>query len=178
MSETTEHQGCVLRAYGRWQLGRLRRAYTDVSGWHSSLPGYDGFIEELQWGLEHLPPAVQAQGVEAILMTAFMGRFSVAALKGLAAVFPGGMARIVTWITPPAFGYLVGRMVRTGTDELDIPLCHFVQAGGSRICLEVCQAPTQTFFGRLHVPLVMDPNLETFECGWRYGREILRREDP
>jgi len=178
MSEATEGGSFFLSAYGRWQLRRIRRAYSNVSGWHSPIRGYEGFVEELQWGLENLPPKVQARAVHAILVTAFMGHIPVAVLTVVSGFFPRPMARIVTWITPAAFSYLVGPVVRTGGDALDIPKCRFVEEGGDRICLEVCQAPTQAFFERVNVPLAMEPNLETFDCRWRYGRERIRREDP
>ena len=157
--------------YGHFQIARMRRAYTSVSGWHSELAGYEGFVAELRWGLNRLDSDARDRADRAVLTAVLGGTLPVAAIRRLAELAPGGMAWVFAEATPEAFGFLVGKVEREGDDQLRIPRCRFVSTAGRRVCLEVCRTPTERYFGNLGIPLKMTPDMHSFECHWRYGSQ-------
>lgn len=169
MNEQQPRQNWLMRVYGRWQIRRLRRAYTGVSGWHSPLEGYDGFVQELQWGLENLSPERREQADNAVLTAVLFGKFFVRLIRGVATWFPNLVARLFDFFTPTYFGFLIGPATRVGSVGLEIPVCRFESAGGRPLCLQVCRARTQVFFDRMRVPLAMTPDMQSHSCHWRYG---------
>ena len=157
------------RSYDRWQIRRLHRAYTRVSGRDSGLLGYEGFVTDLDWGLTELTPEVRERADEAVLNTVLGGRWAVFLIRCLAAILPKAMARVFARLTPLAFGFLIGYCERTDTYKLYLPDCRFVRTGGRPLCLHICRAPTQEFFESMGVPLEMEPDLDSFQCHWHYG---------
>jgi hypothetical protein len=169
-----ERRGAIGRGYDAWQIRRLRRAYTRVSGWCSTQSGLKGLIEELTWGLDHLPEEVRERADKALLTTVMGGTLGVGLIRMCAALMPKTLARLFTRLTPDAFGFLVGEVSRTGAHTLVLPECKFVSEGGRKLCLHVCQAPTEKFFtAGLRLPLRMDPDLESFRCHWCYGAKAV-----
>jgi hypothetical protein len=156
--------------YGRFQIARMRHAYTSISGWRSDVPGYDGLIAELRWGLNNLDPAKRHRADRAVLTAVLGGEIPVTAIHLFGAFAPDAMAWLFAETTPDAFGFLVGKMERDGADALRIPRCRFASTAGRRVCLEVCRAPTQKFFNGIDIPLTMTPDMHSFECHWHYGK--------
>jgi hypothetical protein len=167
-------RGPIGRWYDRWQIRRLHHAYVKVSGLTLGQRGYDGFVADLELGLEKLSPEVRERADDAVLNTVLGGRWAVALIDFLASILPKPTARLFTALTPAAFSFLIGDCERTGTYQLHLPHCKFVRTGGRPLCLEVCRAPTQAFFDRMGIPLEMEPNLESFQCHWHYGGERTR----
>jgi hypothetical protein len=169
-----ERRGRIGRWYDDWQIRRLRRAYTRASGWRSPESGLRGLIADLAWGLENLPDASRDCADKALLTTVVGGPYVVRLIRALATMMPNGMARLFTQLTPDAFGFLLGRVSRTGPNTLVLPECKFVRDGGRKLCLHVCKAPTEKFFAAdLNLPLRMNPDLESFRCHWRYAGKAV-----
>lgn len=165
----TQRQGSEESCYGQFQISRMRHAYTSISGWHSQLPGYDGFVEEVRWGLNHLADDVRRRADHAVLTAVLGGRLPSTAIHVLAELAPDTVAWLFAELTPEAFGFLVGKLQRESDDRLHIPRCRFVSTAGRRVCLDVCRTPTQRFFRNLGIPLTMKPDMHSFECNWHYG---------
>jgi hypothetical protein len=106
-----------------------------------------------------------------VLTAVLGGTLPVTAIRLLAESAPGVMAWVFAEATPEAFGFLVGKVGRESDNQLRIPRCRFVSTAGRRVCLEVCRAPTERYFGNLGIPLKMTPDMHSFECHWRYGSD-------
>ena len=50
--------------------------------------------------------------------------------------------------------------------------CRFLEeAGCASVCVNSCKIPTQNFFAQdMGLPLTMEPNYETFECQFSFGK--------
>ena len=155
--------------YGRWQIRRLRRAYTGVSGWRSDQPGYAGFIAELHWGLAHLPPAQRIEADDAVFRAVLFGPVMVWIYRRLGTWFPRLTTRIFTLVTPWAFSFLTGPLQVTGARTLVVPACRFHREGGDALCHQVCRDPVHRYFTAMRVPLTLSPDAASLRCGWRYG---------
>ncbi|MCP3979421.1 MAG: DUF4033 domain-containing protein [bacterium] len=155
--------------FGRWQIGRLRRAYTAVSGWRSDRPGYAGFVAELQWGLEHLSVERRTEADDAVFRAVLFGRLMVWIFRTMGGWFPRSTTRLFALATPTAFSFLTGPIRHTGKRTLAVPECRFHREGGQALCHHVCRAPVHRHFDWMRVPLRMEPDAASLHCDWRYG---------
>jgi hypothetical protein len=55
---------------------------------------------------------------------------------------------------------------------LHVKRCRFLEeAGCASVCVNCCQLPTQVFFSEyMGLPLLIEPNYETFECQFSFGK--------
>jgi hypothetical protein len=55
---------------------------------------------------------------------------------------------------------------------LVVKRCRFLEeAGCASVCVHSCQIPTQRFFSEyMGLPLLMEPNYDTFECQFSFGK--------
>jgi hypothetical protein len=155
--------------FGRMQIHRLRKAYVGVSDWKSDLPGYSGFIAELQWGLANLSEAQREQADDAVFRAVLFGPVMVWLFRIMGKRFPQTTARLFTLTTPMAFSFLTGRIHGTGKFSLQVPDCRFHRQGGNALCHHVCRDPVHRYFSWMNVPLTLKPDDTSFECQWRYG---------
>lgn len=102
--------------------------------------------------------------------------------------FPAFSARMNAWATWVAGTWLMGdceinnvpiefdsndEVTRVGRQQgLLVKRCRFLEeAGCASVCVNSCKIPTQTFFlENMGLPLTMEPNYETFECQFSFGR--------
>ena len=157
--------------FGRLQIRRLHRAYTDVSGWRSGKQGYAGFIAELQWGLANLPEERRIHADDAVFRAVHFGSLMVWIFRKLGAWFPRTTTRIFTLVTPLVFSFLTGPIQRTGTRTLLVPECRFHREGGNSLCHHVCRDPVNRYFTWMRVPLILEPDATSLQCDWRYGTD-------
>jgi len=100
--------------------------------------------------------------------------------------FPAFAARMNAWATFVAGTWLMGEceINNVEVDEnsgdggdgvnqgLLVKRCRFLEESGcASVCVNSCKIPTQTFFAQnMGLPLLMEPNYETFECQFSFGR--------
>lgn len=102
--------------------------------------------------------------------------------------FPAFSARMNAWATRVAGTWLMGeceindvpiefdsndQVTKVGRQQgLLVKRCRFLEeAGCASVCVNSCKIPTQTFFlDKMGLPLTMEPNYETFECQFSFGR--------
>lgn len=96
--------------------------------------------------------------------------------------FPKFSARMNAWATSVAGCWLMGEcevndtVIDDGTVAKDqgllVKRCRFLEeAGCASVCVNSCKLPTQAFFmDEMGIPLTMEPNYETHECQFRFGK--------
>jgi hypothetical protein len=96
--------------------------------------------------------------------------------------FPAFSSRMNAWATKVAGTWLMGEceindVVVDGGEVgegqgLLVKRCRFLEESGcASICVNSCKIPTQNFFAQdMGLPLTMEPNYETFECQFSFGR--------
>lgn len=156
-------------SFDRVQLRRVRRAYTRVSGLPSSAAGFDGMVEEMGAGLDAMDDGDRREADGRVLYTIFGGGVSVAALRGLSRAAPGWTARAMAALSPVALRWLVGRIEHPEPGVNVVPACRFREAGGERLCAEVCRGPTERFCADTAVPVSLRPDTEGTRCEWTWG---------
>ncbi|GKY92754.1 hypothetical protein MPSEU_000245400 [Mayamaea pseudoterrestris] len=105
-----------------------------------------------------------------------------------ASPFPKFSARMNAWATKVAGTWLMGEceindVVAAGPDGEDavivgpnqgllVKRCRFLEESGcASVCVNSCKIPTQAFFAQeMGLPLTMEPNYETFECQFSFGK--------
>ena len=157
-------------AVARWQVGRVRRAYTSVGGPVSAAPGYAGMIEEMRRGLTHLSPPARRLADDRVLAAIFFGPIGVWSLRLLGRAAPGPTARALAAAAPLALAWLVGEIRWTGDRRDVVPECGFRRDGGPELCASVCKAPTERFCGDSGFPVVLTPDPESLRCDWDWSR--------
>lgn len=157
--------------YGRWQIRRMRAAYTAVTGWRSDQPGYGGLLEELQWGLAHLAPAERDKADDAVICAVLFGPLAVSCLRQLGTWLPQPTLRLFSFLSPWTFAFLTGPIQRTGACDLWIEECRFHQEGGDELCHLVCRDPVHRYFAWLRIPLTLTPDPASLRCSWHYGSD-------
>jgi hypothetical protein len=182
-----------LLAAFRWTLQQQSKGADGVSSC-SSLPGFDGMVQEL---LDFR----QQRGLEE------QERVSYQTLRALAGPVPwiyrhlfakqAFSPALLAWFAKHLLPFLVGDMVLTTTatvtvinvnDDTSRPLvgggvlverCRVLEGTGCKgVCAKMCKLPTQRFFAEeWGVPLSMTPNFETGQCQLIFGVEPLAIPD-
>ena len=57
--------------------------------------------------------------------------------------------------------------------------CRFLEESAcASVCINTCKVPTQEFFARdMGIPLSMEPDYETFECKFKFGKAPLPQQE-
>jgi hypothetical protein len=97
--------------------------------------------------------------------------------------FPNLAARMNAWATKVAGTWLMGKCETNNVDAVDngsigvrqgllVERCRFLETSGcASVCVNSCKIPTQTFFMQeMGLALTMEPNYETFECQFSFGK--------
>jgi hypothetical protein len=96
--------------------------------------------------------------------------------------FPAFSSRMNAWATRVAGTWLMGDCeINTvpvdgnalGVDQgLLVKRCRFLEESGcASVCVNSCKIPTQRFFAEeMGLPLLMEPDYETYECQFSFGR--------
>lgn len=96
--------------------------------------------------------------------------------------FPAFSSRMNAWATYVAGTWLMGECEinnvevdggKMGIDQgLLVKRCRFLEESGcASVCVNSCKIPTQQFFIEdMGLPLTMEPNYETFECQFSFGK--------
>ena len=107
--------------------------------------------------------------------------------------FPAFSARMNAWATRVAGTWLMGEceindIVLEGPNGeevvgvnqgLLVKRCRFLEESGcASVCVNSCKIPTQTFFSQeMGLALTMEPNYETFECQFSFGKMPGEQEE-
>jgi len=100
--------------------------------------------------------------------------------------FPAFAARMNAWATWVAGTWLMGEceindvvvVIDSNMNTTTLPhqgllvkRCRFLEESGcASVCVNSCKIPTQTFFAEhMGLPLLMEPDYETFECQFSFG---------
>lgn len=155
----------------------------------SSLDGYAGIID-LTRRLNSLGSPTDTQRLtRQILLSLFPGWLPPAFKVMFAKPLPGLSCKLnafATWLTCQ---WLMGECeinsvaidggeMKEGYGVL-VKRCRYLEESGCvGICINSCKIPTQEFFEKdMGLPLTMDPNYETFECQFSFGKTPLPREE-
>lgn len=167
----------------------FRKKMVDALGnTDSSLDGYDAIID-LTRRLNALgSPKDTQQLTRQILLSLFPGWLPPAFKVMFAKPLPGLSCQLnafATWLTCQ---WLMGECeinsveidggdVKEGYGVL-VKRCRYLEESGCvGICINSCKIPTQEFFEKdMGLPLTMEPNYETFECQFSFGKTPLPRD--
>lgn len=172
-------------------IALCRTAYGNLSGWQSERSWTDGpetFAGMVEVSRSLMKGRTAAQQRDAVIsgfpqVPAWFRR-----------VFPYSKwgAELNARITPAFFTWLVGPMkaidveieqpdgsVVTQRSGVQIERCRYLaESGCVAMCVNLCKAPTQTFFTReLGMPLTMEPNFEDLSCKMTFGKVPPPLED-
>lgn len=166
----------------------FRRKMVDaLGGQDSSMSGYDAIID-LTRRLNALGDPRDTQHVtRQILLSLFPGWLPPAFKIMFAKPLPGLSCQLnafATWLTCQ---WLMGQCeinsveidggdVKEGYGVL-VKRCRYLEESGCvGICINSCKIPTQEFFEKdMGLPLTMEPNYETFECQFSFGKTPMPR---
>lgn len=166
-----------------------RKMVAALDGRDSSLPGYDGIID-LTRRLNALGSPQDTQSLtRKILLSLFPGWLPPAFKVMFARPLPGVSCKLnafATWLTCQ---WLMGEC-EINSVEVDggaigegygvlVKRCRYLEESGCvGVCINSCKVPTQEFFAKdMGLPLTMEPNYETFECQFSFGKTPLPRQD-
>jgi len=154
-------------------------------GWKSPEAGYPGLVAECRMALLRLSPDAQARMVRSVFGATFAqpwGTWFYATFCGDPTLSAG--------VTPWAFEWLVGpaRVVSPAEAAGDPPVvgaaaaaaapgtvvkidrCRLLAEGGCKgMCVNLCQQPTQQWFGGLGMDVTLTPDWETGGCEMAWG---------
>lgn len=175
-------------------LSLFRKALAENAGFDSDRPGYDGVIDiACQMNKKYGRDEVQHRALQ-VLVTLFPSWMPPAYSALFSRPFPEFSSRMNAWATLVAGTWLMGECelndveipvlepsvnggaaestIRIGKNQgLLVKRCRFLEeAGCASVCVHSCKIPTQTFFlENMGLPLLMEPNYETFECQFSFG---------
>jgi Beta-carotene isomerase D27-like, C-terminal len=174
-------------------LSLFRKALAENAGFDSDSPGYDGVIDiACQMNKKYGRDEVQRRALQ-VLVTLFPSWMPPAYSALFSKPFPEFSSRMNAWATMVAGTWLMGECelndveipigepiangraavaTRTGKNQgLLVKRCRFLEeAGCASVCVHSCKIPTQTFFlESMGLPLLMEPNYDTFECQFSFG---------
>lgn len=188
--------GPLGRTMDRLFLVVFRRALAHHAQLDSHLPvdDYQGIIDiatrmNRRYSDRHV---VQAKAL-LVLQSLFPSWLPGAYAKLFAEPFPNWSARMNAWATKVAGTWLMGEceinhvIIPTSDGQemvghhqgLKVHRCRFLEeAGCASVCVNSCKIPTQTFFREhMGLALTMEPNYETFECQFSFGRLPTEEEE-
>lgn len=166
-----------------------KKMVTALGNKDSSLDGYDGIID-LTRRLNALGSPRDTQRLtRQILLSLFPGWLPPAFKVMFAKPLPGLSCRLnafATWLTCQ---WLMGEC-EINSVEVDggemkegygvlVKRCRYLEESGCvGICINSCKIPTQEFFEKdMGLSLTMEPNYETFECQFSFGKMPLPRDE-
>lgn len=139
---------------------------------------------------------VVQQKAKEVLIALFPGWLPPAYARLFSRPFPAFSSRMNAWTTKVAGTWLMGETEvndvqidggKIGKSQgLLVKRCRFLEESGcASVCVNSCKIPTQSFFiENMGLPLTMEPNYETFECQFSFGRtpdtttELLAKNVP
>lgn len=163
----------------------FRRMLAQKSGIDSSLPDsdYQGIIEIASKMNREYPDRREVQTLSQEVLRALFPSWLPGSYKVLfSEPFPAFSARMNAWATYVAGTWLMGEcevndvVMEDGSvaknQGLLVKRCRFLEESGcASICLNSCKVPTQNFFMQdMGLPLTMEPDYETFECQFSFGK--------
>jgi hypothetical protein len=155
----------------------------------SSMPGYDGIVD-LTRRLNSLGSPRETQVLTRQILNSLFPSWLPPAFKVMfARPLPDISCRLnafATWLTCQ---WLMGEceinavevdggVVKEGYGVL-VKRCRYLEETGCvGVCVNSCKIPTQEFFEKdMGLPLTMEPNYETFECQFSFGKTPLPVEE-
>jgi hypothetical protein len=160
-------RGVDRRVLELWQVARVRKAYTSVSGKRSPLSGRRGMLEEMRWGLAGLDDVDRRSADEGVLEAIFGSPAAARLLRWLWRAQPRRVAGWMAKGAPLALGWLVGPVEASAMGNV-VPECAFRREGGADLCERVCRRPTESFCARRAVPVTLQPDPESLACRWTW----------
>jgi hypothetical protein len=171
-------------------LSVFRSKLSEEAGLDSVVPGYGGILDiACRMNRRYSREEVQAKALQ-VLVNLFPSWMPPAYKAIFSTPFPKFSARMNAWATWVAGTWLMGEceindvevLVHLGPGDatgkailknqgLRVARCRFLEeAGCASVCVHSCQIPTQRFFSEhMGLPLLMEPNYETFECQFSFG---------
>ena len=160
-----------------------------MDGRDSSLEGYDGIVD-LTRRLNAMGSPRETQVLTRKILNSLFPSWLPPAFKVMfARPLPDVSCRLnafATWLTCQ---WLMGECeinevevdggeVKAGYGVL-VKRCRYLEESGCvGVCVNSCKVPTQEFFEKdMGLALTMEPNYETFECQFSFGKTPPRREE-
>ena len=159
-----------------------------------STPGYPGLMELALKLNRRFPPGETRRRTRGILAS-FFTPFILKLFPVMFAIpLPAFSAKLNAAITAATCRWLMGpiEVVDVPAEELlagwgdgvgqglQVERCRFLEESGcASVCINTCKVPTQDFFVKdMGIPLTMEPNYETFECKFSFGKAPLKQASP
>jgi len=166
-----------------------RKMVAALDGRDSSLEGYDGIVD-LTRRLNAMGSPRETQVLTRKILNSLFPSWLPPAFKVMfARPLPDVSCRLnafATWLTCQ---WLMGECeinevevdggeVKSGYGVL-VKRCRYLEESGCvGVCVNSCKVPTQEFFEKdMGLALTMEPNYETFECQFSFGKTPSRREE-
>jgi len=182
-------------------LSVFRVQLAKVSGVDSSLPvdDYLGIIDIALRMNSKFPNRHEIQNrAQRVLISLFPGWMPPAYSELFSKPFPAFSSRMNAWATKVAGTWLMGECEINDVEVVDdgtvgrnqgmlVKRCRFLEESGcASVCVNSCKIPTQNFFlQNMGLPLTMEPDYETFECQFSFGKtpdpettELLAKSTP
>jgi len=147
-------------------------------------PGYDGIVQvAMQMNIIHSNRTVIQDRARQVLIALFPGWMPPWYSVLFSKPFPIFSAQMNAWATYVAGTWLMGECeindivlndgVTIGKNQgLKVKRCRFLEESGcASVCVNSCKIPTQRFFQEnMGLPLTMEPDYETYECQFSFGK--------
>ena len=163
-------------------LNLFRTELANAAQVDSDLPGYPGLMEiALQMSRSYPVSEVQTRA-HAVLVALFPSWMPPSYKVLFSEPFPSFSARMNAWATYMAGTWLMGECELNDIIDdngnlarnqgLLVKRCRFLEESGcASVCVNACKLPTQRFFQEnMGLPLTMEPDYETFECQFSFGK--------
>lgn len=166
----TRSSNVELTGVERLAVAWFRRKHRRV-GLQSPLPGYDGLLDEMIDMNDRSQAELNVQVGQ--VLTAFMTRPVERLMAAAARRRPGAMRRVIMQSMPAGFRWLVGPIKATGDSDMLIEDCRVLAGAGPRVCVRVCQKPTEKYFTEnLGIPLTLHPDFQSRRCGIHFPTAV------
>jgi len=176
--------GPLGRAVDKLFLEVFKHQLCQQVGYESTAEGYQGIIETTQFlNKQSSDRDTIHTKAQATLQSLFPSWLPGAYAALFSKPFPEFSARMNAWATWWAGTWLMGECDINDVEFDDghvgerqgllVKRCRFLEeAGCASVCVNSCKIPTQNFFAQdMGLPLTMEPNYETFECQFNFGKE-------
>lgn len=185
--------GPLGRTADRLFLIVFRQQLETITGLSSSYAydDYQGLIDITRQLNQQFPQSVVQQRAQQVLISLFPSWMPGSYAQLFSKPFPNFSARMNAWATRVAGTWLMGEceindvVVNHKIDDTNeevneigrnqgllVKRCRFLEESGcASVCVNSCKIPTQNFFWQnMGLPLTMEPNYDTFECQFSFGK--------
>jgi len=178
--------------WDRTALSMFRGAMVKNLGQDVMEQGYDGVMRLALMLNQRYEPLETRARTRSILRSLFPVFIIKLFPLMFARPFPAFSAKLNAYITSVTCSWLMGpmKLFDLKAEEMEddwgdgksqgilVERCRFLEESGcASVCINTCKVPTQEFFIKdMGIPLSMEPNYDTFECEFKFGKRPLQQD--